>query len=199
MPRRCWPAPLPAERHTTANLAKEHDMNHELERFLTIHDGMARATNRWIDKTPADKLDWIPFDNPNMKFGDRISTITIRSLYVHTIVAEDGWSRMLRDCADGDAFDPTPNPALTERLMTGSDLVGEAMKLHDANMAVFAGFDDERLARRISWVEREWSIMGFLWAIYSHRAYHLGNLDIYLREADAPAPDFFSAFPAVMA
>jgi hypothetical protein len=41
--------------------------------------------------------------------------------------------------------------------------------------------------------------MGFLWGIYSHRSYHLGNIDIFMREADEPAPDFFSNFRQQMA
>ena len=41
--------------------------------------------------------------------------------------------------------------------------------------------------------------MGFLWAIYAHRAYHLGNIDIYLRQSDTKAPDFFHFNPTMMA
>ena len=31
-------------------------------------------------------MEWVPLDNPNMEFGDRISTITIKSVYIHTLV-----------------------------------------------------------------------------------------------------------------
>ena len=49
------------------------------------------------------------------------------------------------------------------------------------------------------WVGRTWSVMGFLWAAYAHRAFHIGNIDIYLRQADVVAPEFFEFNPAVMA
>ena len=39
-------------------------------------------------------------------------------------------------------------------------------------------------------------MMELLWAMYAHRAYHLGNIDIYLRRSDTPAPNFFSSIPA---
>jgi len=44
-----------------------------------------------------------------------------------------------------------------------------------------------------------WSVMGFLWGLFGHRAYHLGNIDIYVRQADTPAPDFYSFNPKQMA
>jgi uncharacterized damage-inducible protein DinB len=64
---------------------------------------------------------------------------------------------------------------------------------------LFRSYTDEQLSKKITWTGREWTIMEFLWAIYSHRSYHLGNMDIYLREADEKAPDFFSSFQMTMA
>jgi uncharacterized damage-inducible protein DinB len=174
-------------------------MNPELERFLTLFEGIALSTDKWMAATPADKLDWTPVDNPNMKFGDRISTITIRSVFVHVIVGECWWAKTYRDCEDGEVFTATPNPELTDKLMKSADLVGDARKLHEENMDHYRNYSDEQLNKKITWMGREWTIMGFLWAIYSHRSYHLGNMDIYLREADAVAPDFFSSFQPVMA
>lgn len=174
-------------------------MNPELERFLTLFEGLALSTDKWMAATPADKLDWTPVDNPNMKFGDRISTITIKSVFVHVIVGECWWAKTCKDCDDGEAFLPVPNPELTEKLMNSENLLADARELHEENMALFESYTDEQLKKKISWMAREWTIMGFLWAIYSHRSYHLGNMDIYLREADAEAPDFFSSFQPVMA
>jgi hypothetical protein len=174
-------------------------MNAELDRFLKLFDALAVATNAWLDTTPPEKLDWTPFDNPNMKFGDRISTITVRSLYIHTIVGEVGWAKILPAANEGDSFKPAGDGGLTQRLMESKDLVGDVMKLHGENMEAYGSLGDDQLAKRIRWMDREWSIMGFLWGIYSHRSYHLGNIDLYLREADLPAPDFFSNFRQVMA
>ena len=176
-------------------------MTLELERFLSLFDGLVVSSNAWMTRTPAKKLDWVPFDNPNMKFGDRISTITMRSVYIHTTVGEHLWAKKLKDCDDGAMlkFDPADVRSLTEKLNASKDLVGDAMKLHADNMALFRGYGENQLARKIRWSGREWTVMGFLWAIYSHRSYHLGNIDIFMREADEEAPDFFSNFREVMA
>ena len=174
-------------------------MSAELERFLQLFDALVVASNAWIEQTPDDKLDWVPFDNPSMKFGDRVSTITIRSLYVHTLTGEKMWARMLSDCGPGDQFRPEPETELTSRLMSSASLVGDAMTIHRENLDVFAAFSDARLETPIQWVGRDWTVMGFLWGIYSHRSYHLGNIDLYLREAAAAAPDFFSTFRQTLA
>jgi uncharacterized damage-inducible protein DinB len=174
-------------------------MSTERDRFLKLFDSLVLSTNSWMDKTPDDKMDWTPVENPNMKFGDRISTITIKSVYIHTIVGETGWAKMLGECENDAVLKAKPNPELTARLSESKDLIGDTMALHTANMSAYASYDAKRLEQDLTWSGREWTVMGFLWGIYCHRAYHLGNIDIYLREADQPAPDFFSNFPQVLA
>lgn len=174
-------------------------MSDELSRFLALFDALVVATNAWIERTPDEKLEWVPLDNPNMKFGDRISTINIKSVYVHTIIGERRWATMLRDCDDGAVLKATPDPETTERLMASDDVVRDAMEIHRDNMALFSGYDAAQLGKHMKWSGRDWTVMGFLWGVYCHRAYHLGNIDIYLREADEPAPDFFSNFQQQMA
>ena len=176
-------------------------MSQELKRFLTLFDGLVVSSNSWMTGTPEEKQDWVPFDNPNMKFGDRISTITIRSVFIHTVVGENLWAQALKDCEEGAVLkhDRGRAASLTEKLSASHDLVADAMKLHADNMRLFRTYTDEHLAKKIKWSGREWTVMGFLWAIYSHRSYHLGNIDIFMREADEAAPDFFSNFQDVMA
>lgn len=176
-------------------------MNSEQQRFLSLFDALVEANNAWMTKTPKEKWNWVPFDNPNMKFGDRISTITIKSVFIHTIVGEVQWASMLPSVSDGAEMkmEPPKIKALTQQLDDTSDLIGESMKLHAKNMQAFAGISENQLAKNLRWSGRDWTVMGFLWGIYSHRSYHLGNIDIFMREADEPAPDFFSNFRQQMA
>ncbi len=176
-------------------------MPQELDRFLKLFDALVESNNSWLARTPKEKLEWVPFDNENMKFGDRISVITIKSVYIHTIAGEHLWSRILKDCADGASlkFARDEVVALSDRLTTAKDLVDEAMTLHAKNMSNFGCYTDNQLAKTVEWAGRKWTIMGFLWGIYSHRSYHLGNIDILMREANEEAPDFFSNFKPVMA
>lgn len=173
----------------------------ELQRFLALFDAMVEANNAWMNGTPKAKWDWVPFDNPNMKFGDRISTITIRSVFIHTIVGETNWAGLLGGLSDGAdmVFDMSRIKALTKELDVSTDMIADSMKLHASNMKAFAALDSAQLAKKLRWMGRDWSVMGFLWGIYSHRSYHLGNIDILMRESDEDAPDFFANFRQTMA
>jgi len=172
----------------------------ERQRFLDLFDALVVANNAWMTGTPKEKWDWVPFENPNMKFGDRISTITIRSVFIHTIVGETQWASLLPQAGDGEMrMDPQTGKTLTQQLNDSAELVGDAMALHAQNLDAYASLPAEQLARPMRWSGRDWTVMGFLWGIYAHRAYHLGNIDIFMREADEAAPDFFSNFRQQMA
>lgn len=60
------------------------------------------------------------------------------------------------------------------------------------------GFTRAHLDKRIFFSDREWSGMGFLWAIYGHRNYHLGNIDLLGRLAGEDVPDYFGFEPAFL-
>jgi len=163
----------------------------EFDRFLVLQEFLNVATNDWIARTPQDKLDWVPVDNPNVRFGDRVSHVTIKSLYIHMAVEGYHWIRFLADCPDGATIPLPRDPELTAKLANG-DFVAEAGKLHEESVQRLRSFSDEQLRKTVHFAERAWSVMGFLWiGLYGHRAYHLGNIDIYLRQSNTPAPNFF--------
>lgn len=88
----------------------------EFDRFVVLFDRLAQATDEWIERTPNDKLDWVPVDNPNVRFGDRISLVTIKSIYIHVAVEEYHRMRFLKDCEEGATVPIPKDPALAARL-----------------------------------------------------------------------------------
>ena len=170
----------------------------ELKRFIVMFDRLVHHTNRWIEVTPNDKLEWVPVDNPNVRFGDRVSLVNIKGLYVHMAVGEYHWFRGLGNCTNN-ATIPLPKDAtLTEELSDG-DFVGKFMLQHEESMELVRNYSTEQLTKTIQFSGCTWTVMGFLWAIYGHRNYHLGNIDIYLRQSDTVAPDYFHFNPSMMA
>ena len=91
----------------------------EHERFLTLFQRMVDHTDAWIAKTPPDKLDWVPIQTSAMRFGDRVSRVTIKGLIAHIVVGEDHWAHSLPAVADG-AVMPIPQySALQEEFAKG--------------------------------------------------------------------------------
>lgn len=173
-------------------------MTAEFERFLILFDRLAHLSDSCARAVPDDKLDWIPIDNPDVRYGDRITDVTIKGLYLHMVVSEHHWIRQLRDCDDGHDIPVPKDPELTDRLAAG-DFRIEVMRLHDANLAALRELPDSALDRSVSYTGRTFTGMGFLWAMYAHRSYHLGNIDIYMRQGRCSPPNFFDFEPPAMA
>lgn len=170
----------------------------EFERFLILFDRLYAFTETCLKLTPLDKQEWQPVSNDSVRFGDRVSSVTIKGLYVHMIVGEHSWFQALKECKEG-AVIPTPsNKKLSEQLMLG-DIATEARKLHTQNIAQLRSYPAGLLTQSIEFSGCTWTVMGFLWAIFAHRSYHLGNIDIYMRQGEMAAPDFFNFNPPQMA
>jgi uncharacterized damage-inducible protein DinB len=172
--------------------------NAEHARFLTLFQRMVDHTDAWIAKTPADKLDWVPIQTDAMRFGDRVSRVTIKGLIAHIVVGEDHWAHALPGLADG-ATMPIPQYSALQEEFAKGDFQAIAHRTQKTIAAAFAGLSQSQLDKHVVWVGRRWTVMGFLWAAYAHRAFHIGNIDIYLRQAGVVAPEFFEFNPPEMA
>lgn len=172
----------------------------EFNRFLILFARLVSETYLWLERTPPEKLDWLPIDTPNLRFGDRVSRVTIQSLFIHMAVADHRLIQGVAECQPG-ALLPLPrDPELSGRLKEGN-LAANTAALHELDMQRFRSFDEPLLNKTVRFAgdQSTWSVMGFLWGLYGHRAYHLGNLDIYVRQANVEAPDFYSFNPKAMA
>jgi uncharacterized damage-inducible protein DinB len=172
--------------------------NAEHERFLNLFQHMVDHTDAWIQKTPPDKLDWVPIQTSAMRFGDRVSRVTIKGLIAHIVVGEDHWAHSLPEVAEG-AVMPIPQYSALQEEFGSGDFQEIAHRTQKKIMTAFAGLSQAQLDKHVVWVGRTWTVMGFLWAAYAHRAFHIGNIDIYLRQADVVAPEFFEFNPPHMA
>ncbi len=172
-------------------------MSEELDRFLVLFDRLVHFTHDGVANTPKEMLGWHPPVDADVRFGERVTDVTIKNLFIHLTVGEHNWVRALRDCEDGAVIKTPRDPALTESIAAG-DFLETAARMHTENMQVVRGYTDDTLRKSMEFSERSWSVMGFLWAIYGHRNYHLGNIDMYWRLGAGEAPDYFNFTPRQM-
>jgi len=52
----------------------------------------------------------------------------------------------------------------------------------------FRSTRDDRMVLEVQFSERKWTVQGFLWAMYGHRNYRVGNIDTYCRLAGSRPP-----------
>jgi len=173
-------------------------MKNERERFLIFYDRLVTFTHDCVERLPAEMLRWQPPSGGDVSFGDRVEEVNIENLYLHLVVGEHLWIRNLRDCSSGDTIPLPIDKEMTARL-AGEDYLLSSLAMHRENLAILETFSATRLGLDIHFSGREWTVQGFLWAMYGHRNYHLGNIDTYCRLAGAPAPDYFQFNPVEMA
>lgn len=170
----------------------------EFERFLIMFDRLFDFVETYVRKTPEDKYEWKPVDGPGVSFGDRLDDVTIKSLYIHLVTSEDGFIRSIVEMEDVAEIPIPKNKRLVNKLFKG-DFITLGRELHLESMASLRELEAEQLARTVWFQGCEYSVMGFLWAIYGHYAYHLGNIDIYMRQGDMGPTAFFNFTQSEMA
>ena len=170
----------------------------EHRRFLTLFQRMVDHTDAWVARTPEDKLDWVPIQTSAMRFGDRVSRVSIKSLIAHIVVGENHWAHSLPEIADGAVMQLPQYSALQDEIGKG-DFRAIAHRAQKEIVEAFGAMNAAQLDKKVVWVGREWTVMGFLWGVYAHRSFHIGNIDTYLRQADVVAPEFFEFNPVQMA
>jgi uncharacterized damage-inducible protein DinB len=165
----------------------------EKDRFLILFDRLFDFVETYIKKTPEDKYDWKPVEGPGVSFGDRLEDVTIKSLYIHLVTSEDGFVRSITEMED-DWEIPIPiNKELSQKLDQG-DFISLGRELHEVSMQRLMGLTAEELSNSVMFQGCEYTAMGFLWVLYGHYAYHLGNIDIYMRQGNMDPTAFFN-FP----
>lgn len=167
-------------------------MTTELNRFLDLYKNVAQATIAWVDAAPADVLDWIPDEEEGSRFIDGRGRLSIKTHFIHLVVGDHVQAPQLAECEAG-AVLSIFDKALAERLKASSDLIGEADALHQADMAHLQSITDDQMEKTIFRGEHLWTVADYLWSIYSHRAFHIGNMDIYLRAAKIKPPAYYPA------
>ncbi len=175
-------------------------LENELKRFLVLFDRLVGETTHWIEKTPAQYLEWTPPSEGGIHFGTRLRHASIKTLFVHMAAADNIWAKALRDLAPGETV-PLPRDMNFFHSLLEGDFVANTRRLHQETMSVVEGYSADVLRKPIVFAgdKSSWSAMGFLWGIWGHRSYHLGNLDMLLRLRTGNAPDFFSFAGAQMA
>jgi uncharacterized damage-inducible protein DinB len=63
-------------------------------------------------------------------------------------------------------------------------------KSFSENLQRLQNLSSETLGKEIVFVDRKYTVMGFLWSILGHHAYHLGQIDLVMRQQGMQAPEY---------
>ena len=125
----------------------------EHPRFLTLYKRMVDHMDLWIERTPSDKRDWMPIETSALRFGDRVSRITVKGLVAHTVVGEHHWSEFLLLCEDGATMPPPKGSPLSARFET-DDFEQTTRKYQAETLENFSKLNSDQLEKSIVWSGR---------------------------------------------
>ncbi|MHB1677029.1 MAG: DinB family protein [Sulfuriferula sp.] len=162
----------------------------ELERFISLFNQEIVHTYDYLGMVKDEQWSAIPCDSEALFLGTRVNKITIGALTRHLMHAESHWLGQIGPLPAG-ATMPLPGKSATpEDVVDGSWLI-EAYKVAQAgNLEKLHALTPVVLGKEIVFTGRRYTGIGFLWSILGHHAYHLGQIDLLMRQLGHIAPEY---------
>ncbi len=162
----------------------------EIERFCSLFEQEVLHTFDYLEDLSMAQWTAIPVDSDALYLGTRIQKITISALVRHLLHTERFWIGAI-DALPPGATLPLPGRASDlENVSDGKTLVLSYRKSFSENLQRLQNLSSETLGKEIVFVDRKYTVMGFLWSILGHHAYHLGQIDLVMRQQGMQAPEY---------
>lgn len=166
-------------------------MTKEFARFISIWEKSIYRFDKILSQVTDAAYRDIPVPSDANFLGKRVGEIMIDTLVRHLVVAERHWLRTLVTIEDGQAI---PKP---ESIVANADLdAASAGKFYKAEITaateVLKTISPDQLEKHVKWDNNTFTIMGFLWNILSHHTYHLGQIDLIMRQNNILPLDIFN-------
>jgi uncharacterized damage-inducible protein DinB len=162
----------------------------ELARFRSMFEHQFHHTFTFLASLGPDDWTRVPIDNDVMFLGTRVSRINIMNLLGHLLMTEADWFTKLPATADLTDLAFQQDFSLTADLADGQDLIARFRASHDATIASLDALTPGQLNNRIRFAGRWLTVMGFLWFVFAHHSFHLGQIELLVRQNGHMAPEF---------
>ena len=163
----------------------------EFERFLMMWERSMHRFEVILGQVTEAAYRAVPVPGDTNYLGDRVGEIMIDTLVRHLVVAERHWFRFVLDCEEGAAI-PKPE-GIVARAELKHDEAGAFYRQEvGAAFAELKRIDRRQLEKRVSWDGSVYTVMGFLRTILSHHTYHLGQIDLLMRQQGIYPHDILS-------
>lgn len=162
----------------------------ELERFTSLFD--QEVIHTWEYLKDLGKEQWlaIPQDSETLFLGTRINKITISALVRHLIHAEQYWIEAIRTRPPGATIEVPGKPVELEGVADGAALIDAYRAAQERNRQVLRDLKPSDCEKEFVFTGRRYTGMGLLWSILGHHAYHLGQIDLLIRQQGMEALEY---------
>ena len=155
----------------------------ELARFVKLFDQLMRQTFRFTDRIEKDEAyAHVPVESDFNFLGSRVNTITISTLMRHFMLAEAHWFEQLDAIADKGVIPFPDNASVLEGVKDGDALTGAYRDAYRRGRQTVLDYGEQTLEKEVSFAGRSYTVMGMLWTILGHHGFHLGQIDLLMRQ-----------------
>lgn len=162
----------------------------ELERFISLFDQTIIHTFDYLGMVKNTQWGAIPCDSEALFLGTRVNKITVGALTRHLIHAERHWFEQLGTLPVAATMPLPGKPMALEEIMDGPGLIDAYRVAHAGNLKKLHTLTSATLDKEIVFTGRRYTGIGFLWAVSGHHAYHLGQIDLLMRQQNLIAPEY---------
>lgn len=153
----------------------------EFERFLMMWERSMHRLEVILGQVTEEAYRAVPVPGDTNYLGDRVGEIMIDTLVRHLVVAERHWFRFVLDCEEGASI-PKPEGIVAKVELKAAEAGAYYRKEVGTAFAQLRQMDPRQLEKRVIWDGSTYTVMGFLWTILTHHTYHLGQLDLLMRQ-----------------
>ncbi|MFA5974015.1 MAG: DinB family protein [Lentimicrobiaceae bacterium] len=162
----------------------------EFERFKSIYAQQTMHTLDFLNMLSQEQWQAIPHNSDALFLGTRVNKITVSALVKHLIITGRHWINSVNSLPVGSTIPIPGNTALLDKVPDGTELMESYRIALEDNKQLLSGLTDGNLEKELIFAGRHYTGMGILWAMFGHHAYHLGQLDLLMRQMNITAPEY---------
>ena len=165
----------------------------ELARFIKMYEASLDRIFVFLKEVQENQFCYIPVESNANYLGQRVKSITIENVLRHILIAEEHWFRIISE------------PGFTGKISLPPNVVSDGkFGLNDAEVFYkqqvlpelenTEKLSDAELEVKVEFNHHHYTKMGFLWTMLTHQTYHLGQIDLLMRQQNIVAPEFMETY-----
>ena len=158
--------------------------------FIDLFSRRVEHTFTYLAQLPPEVWQKVPLDSPYMFLGTRVNSIQISSLIRHLVLAETHWFEQIHRLPHKSSIPFPNNRELLSQVTDGIELITTYRKLHQHSMQTLSAMPKEELKKVLCFAERHYRVETLLWQILGHHSYHMGQVDILMRQLGFEPPEY---------
>jgi uncharacterized damage-inducible protein DinB len=161
----------------------------ERERWNRLFRQQLSHTNDFLAVLRPEDWRAVPRDSDTLFLGTRVRRITIGALVGHLITAEENWLGELHAVSEGGDI-PIPRAEALDALPQDERLAETYRAAINRISGLAEQLTEADLKKTVTFGGRRYTGMGLLWAVLAHHSFHLGQIDLVMRQQGRGAPEF---------